>query len=46
MDGCERVFERAEKKYILSLLQREKLLEEAGDRLVRDRFGHSVILNL
>ena len=46
MDGCERVFERAEKKYILSLLQREKLLKEAGDRLVRDRFGHSVILNL
>lgn len=46
MGVCECVFERAEKKYLITRAQRRDLLEAAGTRLARDRFGHSSILNL
>lgn len=46
MGVLEYVFERAEKKYLITGAQRRDLLEAAGARLTRDRFGHSSILNL
>lgn len=46
MGVLEYVFERAEKKYLITGAQRRDLLEAAGERLTRDRFGHSSILNL
>lgn len=43
-NGC--VFERMEKKYLITQNQRQSLLEAAGGRLCPDRYAHSSISNL
>lgn len=40
------VFQRVEKKYLLTAAQKETLLSEMGDRLVADRYGKSTVCSL
>ncbi len=46
MPAFTKVFERLEKKYLITAEKREALLEALGERLVPDRFGESTINNI
>ncbi len=40
------VFERTEKKYLLTISQSEKLINTISDKIISDRFGESTVLSL
>ncbi len=46
MKKTQEVFQRYEKKYLLTRSQYEKLREAAGDRIVPDVFGRHTICNV
>lgn len=46
MPAYKSIFERYEKKYVISLTQKEKLFELIGEKLQPDEFGESTVCNL
>ena len=46
MAGFTKVFERSEKKYIITRQQQQELLYALADRLIPDKFGESTINNI
>ena len=44
--GIQTVFERTEKKYILTISQRNRLLEAIGKYIREDEYGESTICSL